>query len=60
MFYMEPVIRLRIEKEIFKKYKMLCLDLDLSISKQTEALIAKFVEVQQENNARVSLAKEKK
>ena len=57
---MEPVIRLRIEKEIFKKYKMLCLDLDLSISKQTEALIAKFVEVQHENNARVSLAKEKK
>lgn len=45
----EKVIRIRIHHLLYKKYKLLCVDKDLSIPKQTAELIRKFVEIQEEN-----------
>lgn len=46
----EKVARIRIHPHLYKRYKILCAKNDLSIPKQTEALIRKFVEVQEEND----------
>jgi len=38
-----------IDTEVLKKYKMLCVELNLVMSSQTEQLIVQFVKVQKEN-----------
>ena len=45
----EKVVRIRIDETTFKKYKVLCAELDLSIPKQTEKLIESFVKIQEKN-----------
>lgn len=40
----ERIIRMRMQDEVYKKYKKFCIDKDLSISKQTENLILNFVD----------------
>lgn len=45
-FYHE--IRIRIPKELLKSYKVICVEKDLSLPKQTAELIRKFVEIQEE------------
>jgi hypothetical protein len=45
----ERVVRIRIHPLLMKRYKVVCLDLDLSIPKQTTELIRKFVEIQEQN-----------
>jgi hypothetical protein len=46
----EFVVRIRISDDVYKKYKHFCIDNDLSIPKQTEALIKNFINVQECNN----------
>jgi len=45
----EKVMRFRIPVDIFKRYKVLLVKMDLSFPKQTTELIRKFVEVQEKN-----------
>ncbi len=45
----QKIVRIRIDEHIFKDYKLLCVDLDLSIPKQTEKLIEQFLQVQKNN-----------
>ena len=45
----ERIVRIRIQDTVFKKYKMLCVEKDLSIPKQTTQLIKKFIEIDEEN-----------
>jgi len=42
-------MRFRIPFVLYKRFKILCTKLDLSIPKQTAALINNFVEIQEEN-----------
>lgn len=46
---MEKVVRIRVHPHLYKRYKVLCARNDLSVPKQTAALIRKFVEIQEEN-----------
>lgn len=41
--------RIRLEDSLYKKYKILCVKNGLSIQKQTQELIRKFVEIQEDN-----------
>jgi len=45
----EKEIRFRVPNTLYKNYKLLCIELDLSIPKQTAALIKAFVETQEHN-----------
>jgi hypothetical protein len=45
----EKVVRIRIPEEVYKRYKILCVQKDLSIPRQTEALITHFVEMLTQN-----------
>lgn len=49
----ERLLRIRIDNELYLKFKHLCVDLELSIPKQTQKLIEHFVSVQYENNKRM-------
>ena len=43
-------LRVRLPHKIYKRFKLQCVAKDLSLAKQTEALIRKFVEIQEEND----------
>lgn len=43
------VVRIIIPTELYKRYKLQCVRLDLSIPKQTAELIKNFVEIQERN-----------
>lgn len=43
------VLRVRIPDELYKQYKILCVNLELSLPKQTTQIIESFVLMQQEN-----------
>jgi len=45
----EKVVRIRISEDTFKKYKLLCVEMDLSIPKQTEQIIKNFITIQTDN-----------
>ncbi len=49
-------LRFRISKDLFKRYKIICAQLDLSIPKQGEELIKQFVDAQEENALALILA----
>lgn len=46
-------MRFQIPEELYKRYKILCVQKDLSIPKQTRELIRKFVEIHEENEKRI-------
>jgi len=48
-------LRVRISENLFKRYKHICLDNELSVPKQTQELIRKFVEIQEENKKRLNI-----
>lgn len=52
----EKVVRLRVHPHLYKRFKVICAQMELSIPKQTAELIRKFVEVHEEN---AKLLKEK-
>lgn len=41
----EKIIRIRIPPHLYKRYKIICAQKELSIPKQTAELIRKFVEI---------------
>jgi hypothetical protein len=43
------IVRLVIPEVLYRRYKILCAQTDLSMTKQTQALIRKFVEVHEKN-----------
>jgi hypothetical protein len=45
----EKVLRIRIHPHLFKRFQIICVQKDLSIPKQTAALIRMFVEMQEQN-----------
>lgn len=45
----EKVIRMRVHPVLYKKYKIICAHYDLSMPKQTAALIREFVKIQEVN-----------
>ncbi len=54
----EREMRFRIAEDIFKRYRLICIEKDLSIPKQTADIIKHFVEVQEENKERIRKCKE--
>lgn len=42
-------MRFRINEDLYKKYKILCIQKNLSIPKQSVELIRKFVEIAEKN-----------
>lgn len=46
-------LRVRISEELYKRYRVLCAEMGLSIPKQTAELIRKFIEITQENNKKI-------
>lgn len=46
---MERVVRIRIPNVLYKKYKMVCAQNDLSIPKQTAQIIRNFIEIDESN-----------
>lgn len=49
MLMIERIVRLRIPEVLYKKFKVLCAERDLSMPKQNAELIRKFVEIQEDN-----------
>jgi len=42
-------LRFKISAELFKKFKLICVEKDLSLPKQTSELLRKFVEIDEQN-----------
>lgn len=38
-----------ISEELIKKYKLICIELDISMTKQTEKIIDEFIRIQRDN-----------
>jgi len=53
----EYIMRARIPIGLFKRFKVICAELDLSIPKQIAAVIQSFVETHEENIERIKQAK---
>lgn len=53
-------MRIRIPHSLYKNFKVVCTQKDLSIPKQTTELIKKFVEIQEEDNERMGHIKKEK
>lgn len=49
----EKVIRMRVHEHLYKRFKVICAEKDLSMPKQTAELVRKFVEIQEENSKRI-------
>jgi len=56
----DKMLHIRIPEDVLKRFKVICIELDLSAPKQTTAIITHFVEVQEENKKRIEEGKEKK
>ncbi len=50
----EKIVRMRIHPVLYKKYKVICAEKDLSVPKQTAELIRKFVEIDEANKKLMS------
>lgn len=46
----EKSVRIRVHPHLYKRFKVVCAQNDLSMTKQTVELIRKFVEIQEEND----------
>jgi hypothetical protein len=55
----EQAVRIRITPHLMKRFKIVCIHQELSIAKQTEALIRSFVENQEDYISKVQEAKRK-
>lgn len=47
----ERMVRMRVPEILYKKYKIICVEKDLSMPKQTTQLIRKFVEIDEANKS---------
>lgn len=55
----EAFFRIRVPSDVLKRYKTLCIANDLSLPKQTTELIRHFVEIQEENLAKINASNRK-
>ncbi len=46
-------IRIMVTEDVFKRYKIYCIEHDISLPKQTAELIRHFLEIQEENQAKL-------
>jgi len=46
----EKVLRIVLDEDVYRRFKMLCVKKDLSFTKQTNAIIKNFVEIQEYND----------
>lgn len=46
----EKSVRVRMSAILYKKFKIICAQNDLSMAKQVSELVRKFVEIQEQNN----------
>ncbi len=53
----EKMMRLRIPEDVWKRFKTLCIQLDLSMPKQTTHLMRSFCDIQEENLEKIKKAK---
>lgn len=53
-------MRITIPENLYKRYRILCLENDLSVPKQTIQLLTKFVEIHEENTKLMKSLKKKK
>ena len=51
------MMRLRIPEDVWKRFKTLCIQLDLSVPKQTTHLMRNFCDIQEENLEKTKKAK---
>lgn len=56
---MAKEVSLYVDEEIYKKYKKVCIDLDISPSKNMTALLNNFVDLQFDYQERIKQVKEK-
>lgn len=47
----EHELRIRIPAKLFKRYKHLCIEMDLSLPRQTMQIIENFLDIQERNAA---------
>jgi|BogFormECP03_OM3_1039632.scaffolds.fasta_scaffold00001_19 hypothetical protein len=50
-------LRFLIPKDLYKRYKIICTKMDLSLAKQGTEIIREFVEIQEENLKKIEGAK---
>jgi len=50
-------LRVQIPKDLHTKFKILCIEMDLSMPKQTAQLIEQFVTIQEDNLKKMKNAK---
>lgn len=50
-------MRINIPTDLYKRYKIVCVEKDLSVPKQTAFLLLSFVETQEENKRRIDESK---
>jgi predicted transcriptional regulator YheO len=46
----ERMVRVRLSDELYKKFKMICVNKDLSITKQIGQIVEGFIKIQEEND----------
>jgi hypothetical protein len=49
----KKIIRMAIHPHLYKRFKVICAEKDLSMPKQNAELIRKFVEIQEDNNRKL-------
>ena len=52
-------LRVQIQEDIYLRYRVFCIKHRLSIPKQTQELLRKFLEVQEENDQKIEEIKRK-
>lgn len=55
----DKMFHLRISEDLMKRYRMICLELDISPQKQSAKLIENFVNIQEENCLKLKATKNK-
>jgi hypothetical protein len=56
---MRKMLAVLIPEDLLKRYKHICIEMNLSKPKQTEAILRHFVEVQEDNIAKLKEAEER-
>lgn len=46
----ERMVRVRLSDELYKRFKLICVNKDLSITKQFGQVVQGFIEIQEEND----------
>ncbi len=55
----DKILHIRIPEDILKRFKILCIEMDLSAPVQTTAIITQFVAIHEENKKILEEAKNK-